>query len=266
MFRLTREVRFAVNALPDHQLGGGGRATNSFAGFPSLTGLGHFFTLQITLSGEPDARSQYLRNIKEVDRVARELAIPTVTHRVMTARFGGGANTTLLLFNQLRDAWPGATLDAVRLGLSPFLAYSVLAREHPMVRLSQRFEFSATHRLHNPDLSDDENRDTFGKCNNPHGHGHNYEVQVTLAGVPDENGLIIDVPRFERIVQAAVIERLDHRHLNVEVPEFRELIPSVENIAMTIHRLLKPRLAEAGANLASVTVWETPKTWCEYAE
>ena len=133
-----------------------------------------------------------------------------------------------------------------------------------MVRLSQKFEFSATHRLHNASASDQENRHVFGKCNNPHGHGHNYELQVTLRGEPDEKGLLIDVPEFERIVASTVVEKFDHKNLNVELSEFRELIPTVENIAMVIYRLLKPRFT--GSQLASVTVWETPKTWCEYSE
>ena len=135
-----------------------------------------------------------------------------------------------------------------------------------MVRLSQKFEFSATHRLHNPSLSEEENCRTFGKCNNPHGHGHNYEVQVTLAGRPDESGVLVNIPAFEHIVGSSVIDKFDHKNLNVELPEFRELIPTVENIAMTIYRLLKPKFNDAGAKLAAVTVWETPKTWCEYSE
>ena len=171
-----------------------------------------------------------------------------------------------LLFDQLSLAWPGTRLECLGLSLSPFLRYSADASEHPMVRLSQKFEFSATHRLHNPALSDEENCRTYGKCNNPHGHGHNYEVQVTLSGRPDDNGLLVDVPAFERIVASTVIDRFDHKNLNLELPEFRETIPTVENIAATIYRLLKPRFADAGAGLASVTVWETPKTWCEYSE
>lgn len=135
-----------------------------------------------------------------------------------------------------------------------------------MVRLSQKFEFSATHRLHNPALTDEANRDTFGKCNNPHGHGHNYEVEVTLTGEPDARGVLMDVPTFERVVASAVIDRFDHRNLNVEVPEFAEVIPSVENIAQVAYRLLKPRFVDGRAKLASVTVWETPKTSCEYSE
>ncbi len=137
-----------------------------------------------------------------------------------------------------------------------------------MVRLSQKFEFSASHRLHNPSLSDADNRATYGKCNNVAGHGHNYEVQVTLIGTPDERGVLVDIPTFERTVAERVIDRFDHKHLNSEVAEFQErgLIPSVENIARVIHDLLKPALASERSTLASVTVWETPKTWCEYTE
>ena len=134
-----------------------------------------------------------------------------------------------------------------------------------MIRLSQKFEFSASHRLHNPAISDEDNRRTFGKCNNPLGHGHNYEVQVTLTGAPGPSGVLIAVPAFERIVGETVIDRFDHKHLNTEVPQFRELIPSVENIAKVIYEMLAGKLKSEGSELASVTVWETPKTWCEYA-
>jgi 6-pyruvoyltetrahydropterin/6-carboxytetrahydropterin synthase len=76
----------------------------------------------------------------------------------------------------------------------------------------------------------------------------------------------MSVPEFERVVQQTIIDRFDHKNLNVEISEFRELIPSVENIAMVIFRLLRPVLDRASARLVSVTVWETQKTWCEYSE
>ena len=163
--------------------------------------------------------------------------------------------------------WP-ERLESTALVLSPFLALSASRDEVPMMRLSQKFEFSAAHRLFSPDFSDEQNLACYGKCSNPHGHGHNYEVEVKLRGTPDEAGLLVDVPAFERTVAETVIERFDHKHLNLEVPEFRDtgLIPTVENIAMTIYRMLKPKFAGERGKLASVTVWETPKTWCEYAE
>ena len=132
-------------------------------------------------------------------------------------------------------------------------------------RLSHKFEFSAAHRLHNPSLSDEENRKTYGKCNNPNWHGHNYEVQVTLRGNPKQ-GLLVEIPAFERVVREFAIDKLDHKNLNTEVSEFSGVVPTVENIAMTIFRMLKNRFTGIGAELASITVWETPKTWCEYSE
>jgi 6-pyruvoyltetrahydropterin/6-carboxytetrahydropterin synthase len=269
MFRLTREVRFAINASggPDAQLAA--KPTNSYAGFPSLTGLGHFFTLQPTLAGQVDLTSSYLLNIKQVDSVVRQRGVPHVAAAVRSGRFGGGAGVAAELFTLLRDGWPGVTLASLKFSLSPFLSLSVHSSEYPMpglVRLSQKFEFSASHRLHNPALSDERNRAIFGKCNNPHGHGHNYELQVTLAGTPDDNGVLVDVPSFERIVAASVIERFDHKNLNTELSEFAGLIPSVENIARVIYGLLKPPLQAQHTRLVAVTVWETPKTWCEYSE
>jgi 6-pyruvoyltetrahydropterin/6-carboxytetrahydropterin synthase len=264
MFRLTREVRFAINDRADDQLAGG-RATNSYAGFPSLTGLGHWFALQVTLAGELDPHG-YLRNIKEVDQRVRELAIPAVEDLVRTRGFTPSTVMTLL-FAKLRAAWPGVTLERLRLSLSPFLSIETSQKEYPMTRLTQKFEFSASHRLHDPNCSDEENRKLFGKCNNPNGHGHNYEVAVTLAGTPDvKTGLVVDVVGFERVVADTVIARFDHKNLNVEVAEFREVIPSVENIARVIYGLLKGKVGGERAKLASVTVWETPKTWCEYSE
>ena len=260
MFRLTREVRFSINPDSDDQLAR--KPTNSFGGFPTMTGLGRFYTLRVTLAGRLDPQSSYLRNIKEVDELIRAQAIPFITS------FSGTAESLVAnhLYPTLRNAWPGVTLDRLELLLTPFLLLSVTASEFPMIRLTQKFEFSASHRLHSPALSDEENRKRFGKCNNPQGHGHNYELAVTLAASSPDQPLLKSLPDFERIVAHTVIDRLDHKNLNAEVPEFREIIPTVENIAMVIYRLLKPKLHESAAKLASVTVWETPKTWCEYSE
>src|SRR4029078_2538325 len=169
--------------------------------------------------------------------------------------------------SSLRDAWPGAIVEQLTLSLSPFLSLSIRTEESPMVRLSEKFEFSASHRLFNRDCDDAENRRIFGKCSNPNGHGHNYELQVTLVGDAYRvGGVLKNLPDFERIVGETVIERFDHKTLNLDLPEFADVIPSVENIARVIYRLLRPWCAGAGAKLAAVTVWETPKTWCEYSE
>jgi 6-pyruvoyltetrahydropterin/6-carboxytetrahydropterin synthase len=257
-------VRFAVNHRPDEQLHQ--LPSNPYAGYPSLNGLGYYFQLDITVGGLIDPRSGYLVDIKQIDQHARHIAIPLVDRAIRRAQFGGGGGVALELFRQLRDGWNGPPVQTLNLALSPFLALAVTTREYPMIRMSQKFEFAASHRLHNPAFSDEQNHLTYGKCNNPHGHGHNYELQVTLVGEPDSSGVLMDIPHLERIVAQTVIERFDHHNLNVELPEFHEMLPSVENIARVIYRLLKPRLQTPRANLASVTVWETPKTWCEYSE
>ncbi|HEY8747515.1 MAG TPA: 6-carboxytetrahydropterin synthase [Tepidisphaeraceae bacterium] len=263
MHRLTREVRFAINGLDDPLLKQ--KPINGHGGFPSQVGYGPFLSLEVTLSGPIDPVSSYLVNIKQIDATVRQRAIPVVARAVL----GEAGLAPARLLGRLHDllyAWPPLTLEELALNVSPFLCYSIRASERPMIRLSQKFEFSATHRLHNPKATDAENGRIFGKCNNPHGHGHNYELQVTLKGEPDENGLLIEVPEMERVVAAEVIGKFDHKNLNVELAEFSELIPTVENIAMVIYRMLKPAFAGTRAGLASVTVWETPKTWCEYEE
>ena len=263
MFRLTREVRFAVN-LPDDDPPQT-TPSNTYAGYPSLRGLGHFFALQITFAGQIDPATKFLQNIKMMDALAREKCIP-IAQGAIRERQNNAARLLLAMFEAMKNPAPGAALDSLKLDLSPFFSLSACAWELPMTRLSQKFEFSASHRLFNPKFSDEENLKTFGKCSNPHGHGHNYELQVTLRGRANEKGLLMDIPAFERIVRDAVISRFDHKNLNVEVTEFKNSLPTVENIAATIYGILKPKLQTDSVALASVTVWETPKTWCEYSE
>jgi 6-pyruvoyltetrahydropterin/6-carboxytetrahydropterin synthase len=112
-----------------------------------------------------------------------------------------------------------------------------------MVRITRKVEFSASHVYHNPAFSAEENRRVFGKCNNPHGHGHNYTLEVTIAGEPDaRTGMVLDLKELKEILQREVVERMDHRHLNIEVPELKGLIPTCENVALAIWKLLEPRI------------------------
>ncbi|MCC7350130.1 MAG: 6-carboxytetrahydropterin synthase [Phycisphaerales bacterium] len=262
MFQLTREVRFAVN---DEAEDPGERPTNGFGGFPTLRGMGRYLELRVTLRGALDSQSGYLCNIRQIDSVVRQRAIPLVRRELQGGRATGEAMVALWA-GELAGAWPQATLSRLSLRLSPYYSVDAVLSELPMIQVSQMFEFSAAHRLHNPALSPEENLRLYGKCNNPHGHGHNYEVKVTLRGEPDENGRLIDLSHFERLVRQSVIDKFDHKHLNVEVNEFLNLIPTVENIAKVVYQLLRPAFAGQGARLSSVTVWETPKTWCEYSE
>ena len=126
-----------------------------------------------------------------------------------------------------------------------------------MVALTRKIEFAASHRYHNPAFSDEENRRIFGKCNNPHGHGHNYTLEVTVAGEPDpKTGMVLDLAELKKVMEREIMARMDHRHLNFEVAELRDKIPTCENIALVIWNLLAPKIT--GGKLQRIRVYEAP--------
>jgi 6-pyruvoyltetrahydropterin/6-carboxytetrahydropterin synthase len=112
-----------------------------------------------------------------------------------------------------------------------------------MVLLTRKIEFSAAHRYDNPAFSPEENRRVFGKCNNAHGHGHNYTLEVTVAGEPNAvTGMVMDLKDLKDLLEREIMQRMDHRILNVEVPELAGKIPTCENIALVIWNLLEPKI------------------------
>jgi 6-pyruvoyltetrahydropterin/6-carboxytetrahydropterin synthase len=132
------------------------------------------------------------------------------------------------------------------------------------ISLTRRYHFSASHRLHTPKLSEAENRRIYGKCSNPYGHGHNYVVEVTLAGpVYPETGMIANLAELDPFVQREVIEPFDHKFLNEEVPEFRTEVATTENLCREIFRRLKSFPA---ARLEKVRIEETSKNSFEMAD
>ena len=135
-----------------------------------------------------------------------------------------------------------------------------------MIYVTRKIEFSASHLYHNPALSPEENRRIFGKCNNPHGHGHNYVLEVTVAGTPDSTtGMVLDLKELKEILQREIIERMDHRFLNYEVPELAGHIPTCENVAALIWKLLEPKITQG--KLHRVRLYETPDLFADcYAD
>lgn len=125
--------------------------------------------------------------------------------------------------------------------------------------ITRRAEFSASHRCRVDDWPDGKNREVFGLAANSNGHGHNYTLEVTIAGEPDPvTGMIMDLKELKTILEAEVVEPMDHRFLNFEVPPFDRIVPTAENIAIEIWRRLSPRLAKAGTGrLHRVRLYET---------
>jgi len=132
-----------------------------------------------------------------------------------------------------------------------------------MIYVTRRAEFSASHFYHNPAWSSEENRRIFGKCSNPHGHGHNYTLEVTVAGdVDPATGMVMDLKDLKTLLEAEVLQIMDHRFLNKEVPVFATTIPTTENIAVEIWKMLAPKL-KAG-QLHRIRLYETPDLFVDY--
>lgn len=131
------------------------------------------------------------------------------------------------------------------------------------VAVFRKEHFNAAHRLHRDEWDDDKNRLVFGKCNYPNFHGHNYELFVKLVGEPDpETGYVYDMKKLSDLIKAHVTDKFDHKNLNLDVPEFKEINPTAENIAIVIYNILREQLEE---NLElKITLYETERNFVEY--
>ena len=132
-----------------------------------------------------------------------------------------------------------------------------------MVYLTRKEHFCASHRLYNPKFSEKENLEIYGKCAYPNGHGHNYELEVTVIGDPDkETGMIMDLKKLADLIDAEIVEKVDHKHLNHDVDFLKGVIPTAENLAIFFWRILCPKIS--AGRLYSVKVYETPDNFAEY--
>ncbi len=280
MLTLSRRVRFAVNpgsgvgpsfGTPEN-LDRSDRAplpaANGFGGSPAMRGFGRHYEIEAVCCGEPDAVTGYFINIKDIDRAVRAQAVPIV-ERVCAE--SPGTNPAVVvgdLFRACDEALGGRVRD-LRLHLSP--TYSVGIEERAMNRavIRQQFDFAAAHRLHVPTMSDDDNRRTFGRCNNPSGHGHNYRIEAAVE-IPTDGVRRFGLEELESAAMDAVVDYFDHKHLNVDTREFLSgsgVNPSVENIARVCFERLAPEIEKRSAGTArlrAVTVWETDRTSCTY--
>lgn len=135
----------------------------------------------------------------------------------------------------------------------------------PTVRITRTVRFSAAHRYHTDALSAEENARVFGKCNRPHGHGHDYRVDVAVDGPVDEvTGMVMNLADLDRVLKQVVVEPMDHSFLNFDVEHFAKTVPTCENIALYVADVVKQPLEEFGIRLASVRVYETDDLFVDY--
>ena len=266
MHRLTRTVRFNLPCSEIVPAGGPENAINGEGGCPAMRGFGRHYSFEVRCVGEPDEQTGYLVNIKAIDKVVRGCVVPLIA-----AAMEAGTEPAELMGSLLESVAEELPVDveSVGLWLTPYLVLEkrglgVLETqeggEMGEVIIRQMLEFSASHRLHVAGLSDAENREIFGKCNNPGGHGHNYRIEPAVAVDPAKP---MSVDAIERITDEIIIERFDHKHLNDQTAEFASeggVNPSVENIAKVCFGLLQGPMADAGGVLRAVRVWETDRT------
>ena len=271
---LTRTVRIAASPLSS-EFGEGSntpsKALNGLLGSNpwGISAVGEF---EIEARGAP-AASGYIVDISVLDAAVRAAAANRFRDASQTEARTGHPTDVVALVAAVAEQAAGAlpiAITALTYRPSPFRSISIerpsaannMNQSHRAV-ISETFEFAAAHRLNLPELSAEENRRLFGKCNNPNGHGHNYRIEVAVAvdaGSPPRFGF----PALQSLVEREIMARFDHKHLNLDCPEYANLNPSVEHIARVCHGLLDSPIRQGGGELRFVRVWETDKTSCRY--
>ena len=238
-------------------------------------GHGHNYELIVSMAGDLDADGMVL-NLSEVKHAIRSEVTGQLDFRFLNeawpefdvSRSEGCLPTTEALvrtiWNRLRSHLP---ITALRLYEQPGLWADYLGDSMDAF-LTIRTHFAAAHRLARPELSQEENEQIYGKCARPHGHGHNYLVDITVRGAIDpRTGMVCDLSALQRLVDDLVVEPFDHTFLNKDVPFFAECVPTAENIALHISYRLSSPIKAIGAQLHKVRLQESPNNAAEvYAE
>lgn len=251
---------------------------------PGETGRGHDYLVEMTVGGAIDPKTGMVINIKDVDAVLKTQVVgplhgrlldedvlllhglPPTPENIVRALWNPCASALPVLGRLTRlTLWPNSLLKA-ELSLTP-LEEETMPKK-PLLTVTRTYDFSASHRLHSAALTETENAEIFGKCNWENGHGHNYEIEVTLAGEPDpRTGQLGDGACLDKIVSEEVLLPYDHKHLNYDATDFRTLNPTSENLTKVIWDNLARRLSAEDlgeARLCRVAVRETPRNYFEY--
>lgn len=265
MHRLSRQVRFSINPYAAVQTG-----YNSYASKPCGSGLSYHLALWVELAGALDPETGFVVNVSRIDQAVRSGVIPLFEAAIRAAAGQGRGLTLNELCGLIRSAWgpirqtfAGLGLERLALELNPYRLLQLNAEDSSVFCFSEKFEFAAMHRLWNAAYDPAANTEMFGKCANPAGHGHNYviEVAVEKPAQPEADDWIA---RFEAVVEHAFLSLVDHKNLNVDVPGFELLNPTVENLASFAWSRLVGQFSDC--RLVKVTVWENDRTYCVYSE
>ena len=242
-----------------------------FAGGAAPRLHGHNYAIYVSVTGPVDAGTGMVVNIKDVDTAMRRVIVEPFHENCIndTPWFADKLpileNLLLYAWDQLARELEPVRLHRIRIEESRHQAAEYFGPADSMIYVSRTLDFAAAHRLHNPALTDDENAQLFGKCNNPRGHGHNYVIEVTVKGEPDAaTGAVCDMYAFEKAIKEHCVDKLDHKYLNEDVPELAGLITSTENLCSVVWSMLKDHIPGT-ATLHRIRLWETERSCFEYA-
>ncbi len=240
--------------------------TEKFGAGSRFPGHGHNYVLFISLAGELDKYGMVL-NLSDVKHVIKHEVTSQLDYSYLNDVWAEFQETLPTTENIARVIWqrlvPHLPLVRVQLFEHPELWADYIGDDMEAY-LSISTHFSAAHRLAHPQLSNEENSQIYGKCARPHGHGHNYHLEVTVKGQIDpRTGMIVDLGALNQAVEDYVLEAFDHTFLNKDIPFFAEVVPTAENIALYISNLLRSPIQELGATLYKIKLIESPNNSCE---
>jgi len=229
-------------------------------------GHGHNYVLYVSMIGELDEYGMVL-NLSDVKHVIKREVTNHLDFSYLNEAWPEFQQTLPTTENIAREIWwrlaPHLPVSKIQLFEHPELWAEYLGNGMEAY-LTVSTHFSAAHRLARPDLSLEANSEIYGKCARPHGHGHNYHLDVTVKGEIDERtGMIADLGALQKAIDDYVVEPLDHTFLNKDISYFENVVPTAENIAVRICQLLRSPVRELGAELHKIKLTESPNNSCE---
>jgi len=245
--RLTRAITFHLHPHNGHLVMG-------VCQHPHLTAA--HFTLWITIGDHFDHESGFVVNVSEID-LAFKTALKNNTHSP-----NNHYQIIQIAHQIITDAFDFFHLFSLKLDVHNQLTISkTFSEDGAMIKITKKYEICAAHWLNNDTWTKEKNIDVFGKCHNIGGHGHNYTLEVTVKGEPDNATGELDLSGVDETIIAEIYDRFDHRNLN-DLPQFAHLNPTVENMVQVCWQLISGKFKHV--TLCKIGIWETPKTYAQY--
>ncbi len=263
---IHRRAQFSASHrywLPELDAAENQRRFGASSRFP---GHGHNYVLYVSLAGELDEYGM-VQNLSHVKQVIKQEVTSQLNYAYLNDTWSEFKQTLPTTENIARIIWhrltPHLPLVNIQLFEHPEL-WADYQGKNMEATLTVKTHFSAAHRLALDSLSFEENQEIYGKCARPHGHGHNYHLEVTVAGkIDSRTGMIVDLVALQKVIDEYVVEPFDHTFLNKDIAYFTEVVPTAENIAVRIAQLLRLPVAELGVELDKVKLIESPNNSCE---